>query len=154
MLAWSTFLSGRVPDEPGTETRSMHMKRAMITVVTMAILSSALILSGCAALVGGAAAGAGTYVWTQGSMEREYQASLDQTFDSTVQALQEMGMTIEEQDRDMTSGSIEARMGDTTYFINLDRQADERTSVSVRAGLLGDEQASRMVHRSIEENLE
>jgi uncharacterized protein HemX len=75
------------------------MKRAMITVLTMAILSSALILSGCAALVGGAAAGAGTYVWTQGSMEREYQASLDQTYDSTVQALQEMGMTIEEQDK-------------------------------------------------------
>jgi hypothetical protein len=54
----------------------------------------------------------------------------------------------------MTSGSIEARMADTTYFIDLDRQTDERTSVSVRAGLLGDEQSSRMVHQSIEENLE
>jgi hypothetical protein len=153
MIPWSTPLSEQVPDEPGTVTRSMEMKRAMITGLMMAVLSCALILSGCAALVGGAAAGAGTYAWTQGSLEREYQASLDETYESTLQAVENMGMTIEDQTKDIANASIEARTAETTYFINLDRQGEELTTVSVRAGLLGDEQASRMVHQNIMENL-
>jgi hypothetical protein len=141
-----------VPDDEN-RNKEHAMKRTMITGLTLAVLSFALILSGCAALVGGAAAGAGTYVWTQGSLEREYQASLDETYDSTLQALENMGMTIESQEKDVATASIEARTDQTTYFINLNRQDPERTTVSVRAGLLGDEQASRVVHQGIEENI-
>jgi uncharacterized protein YceK len=144
--------SGQVPDKP--ETNKEHaMKRIMISVLTMAVLSCALILSGCGALVGGAAGAAGTYAWTQASLEREYQAGLDQTYEATLQAIEEMGMTIEEREKDIASASIEARMADTSYFISLDRLGEEMTSVSVRVGLLGDEQASRIVHDNINQNL-
>lgn len=109
--------------------------------------------AGCAALVAGGAAGAGTYVWTEGNLQRDYQASLDQTYQAAMGAVQELGLQVQEREQSMSEASIEAVQNDTTYRINLDSKGENLTTVGVRVGIMGDRQASERVHSAIADRL-
>ncbi|WP_291328024.1 DUF3568 family protein [Desulfovibrio sp. UCD-KL4C] len=113
----------------------------------------ALSLSGCGAvLLGGAAAG-GTYAYVAGQAKRQYNANLSSTYTATLKACQVLGLKIESKTKKLSDASIQALDVDTTIYIELESSSSKITNVSVRYGLLGDEQASARILSAIHSNL-
>ncbi|SME88824.1 DUF3568 family protein [Desulfovibrio gilichinskyi] len=111
-----------------------------------------LSLSGCAAvLLGGAAAG-GTYVYVAGQAKRQYNSSLSSTYTATIKACKGLGLKIESNKKRLSDASIKARDVDTTVYISLESVSSKTTNVSVRYGMLGDEQASAKILSAINSN--
>jgi len=124
-------------------------------MVLLAALSAALCLFAVACapvVIGGAAVGA-TYVYAHGWMERDYDVSLDQAYNASLQALENLNMEILEKDKSLASAEIRALQNDQTYWIKIDSKAADLSSISVRVGLMGNEDASRVVQREIEQNI-
>ncbi|MBI9110609.1 DUF3568 family protein [Maridesulfovibrio ferrireducens] len=113
----------------------------------------ALSLSGCGAvLLGGAAAG-GTYAYVAGQAKRQYNANLSSTYQATLKACQGLGLKIESNEKRISDASIKAIDVDTTIYIDMKSISSRVTEVSVRYGMLGDEQASSRILSRIKSNL-
>lgn len=124
------------------------------TGLLLSLLAGALFcMSGCAALVAGGAAAGGTYAYMSGWLERTYQAPLDEAYQASLGAAQELGMEVVEREQELGKASIQAERNDTTYWIELNSTDGDMTEIRVRAGLLGDEEASQRVHEAIQANL-
>jgi hypothetical protein len=108
--------------------------------------------SACAAVVvGGAAAGAYTYV--SGWMEKEYDVGLKKAYKATIEAVSEHDLEIIDKGRDITYAFVNARGANREIRIKLKRISARLTKISVRVGLMGDKKASEIIHRSIEDFL-
>ncbi len=110
-------------------------------------------LSGCAAIVAGGAGAGATYAYLQGWLERDYEVTLDQAHKASIAAVQNLGMVVEEDVREVGSAKIKASKGDQTNWIHLTSKGRKLTTISVRTGLLGDEAASKAIHGEIERRL-
>ncbi len=124
-----------------------------------AVLSAALIaalclfVASCAPVViGGAAVGA-TYPYTNGWLERDYDISLDQAYNASLQAAQNLNMEIIQKNKGLASAEIRAKQNDETYWIKIESKGEQLTTISVRSGLMGDKDASRVVQREIEQHI-
>jgi len=53
----------------------------------------------------------------------------------------------------MASASIKAKKGDEDYWIKMKEKAKKRTTISVRAGVLGDKEASQKIHEEIDKQI-
>ncbi|MEW5746743.1 MAG: DUF3568 family protein [Nitrospirota bacterium] len=128
------------------------MKTAGTIVAALAVVI--LALQGCAGLVAGGAAGAAAATYVQGNYETAYSAPLDRTWGATLNTLRAMNMTVTETEKSLSEASVEARMQDgTDVNVTLTRSSPTVTAASIRVGLIGDEEASRMISRRIEERL-
>jgi hypothetical protein len=112
-----------------------------------------LSFSGCAAIVAGGAGAGATYAYLQGWLERDYEVTLDQAHKASIAAVQNLGMAVVEDFREVGSVKIKAEKGDRTNWINLSSKGQKLTTISVRSGMLGDEAASKTIHREIERRL-
>lgn len=112
-----------------------------------------LSFSGCAAIVAGGAGAGATYAYLQGWLERDYEVTLDQAHKASITAVQSLGMSVVEDVRDVGSSKIKATKGDQTNWISLSSKGKKLTTISVRSGMLGDEAASKTIHREIERRL-
>ncbi|MFQ5990510.1 MAG: DUF3568 family protein [Candidatus Methylomirabilales bacterium] len=111
------------------------------------------LLTGCAVALVGAGAG-GTYAYMRGELEREYDASLDQTWAATLQALTALKVQVVDTKKDELGGEIEARRADETKVqVALDSKASNRTLVKIRIGIFGDRDVSERIGREIEKRL-
>jgi len=114
-------------------------------------------LSSCAPLwffAAGTAAGIGGYKYYQGALHVIYQAPYMKTWNATLKALEEMGITVESKKHDPTTGEIVARRADkTTVTISLKYRSPEETEVIIRVGLLGDRNASEVIKEKIRDKL-
>jgi uncharacterized protein YceK len=121
---------------------------------TIALLLMAMAsLSGCAAVVvGGAAAGA-TYSYVSGWMHREYPVSLGKAYNAAVKAVNQHDLEISEKGKDITTAYIRAKGAKREIWINLKRISRHVTKISIRVGVLGDKEAARIIHKSIEDLL-
>ena len=112
-------------------------------------------LSGCSrkwALIGATAAavGAGTYAYVKGDLSRNYDASMDRTWQAAVQAVEELKLTTESKEHDAFNGVIKGKMADGKSFkINLKRLGENSTEVGVRIGTFGDRVRSEAIHDKI-----
>jgi hypothetical protein len=125
----------------------MTKKYTLLLLLCFGLLLTAY---GCAALVAGGAAAGGTYAYTEGWVGRDYQVGLDRAYDMSLQAAQKLDMSVVERDKDVASARIKARKSDTDYWIKLDEKGEGLTNVSVRAGIIGDKEASQKIHHEIE----
>jgi hypothetical protein len=112
-----------------------------------------LSFSGCTAIVAGGAGAGATYAYLQGWLERDYEVTLDQAHKASIAAVQSLGMAVVEDFREVGSVKIKAEKGDRTSWINLSSKGQKLTTISVRSGMLGDEAASKTIHREIERRL-
>jgi len=112
-----------------------------------------LLFSGCAAIVAGGAGAGATYAYLQGWLERDYEVTFDQAHKASIAAVQSLGMTVVEDVREVGSAKINATKGNQTTWINLSSKGQKLTNISVRSGMLGDEAASKTIHREIERRL-
>ena len=132
------------------------MMRSLAGILLLLLLTS-LALQGCAVVVvGGAAVGAGaaTVAWVRGELQSTYPAPMDGTWDATLGALKELGIRVYSSKKDATAGFIEASKVDATKVkINLEPAGPGTTTVKIRMGTFGDEEASMAIHREISRKL-
>ena len=111
-----------------------------------------LCIAGCAPVVfmAGAAAGVGGYKYYEGALTVVYQAPYNKTWDASIKALTDMGFSIKDKKQDLTKGKIEAvRADNKPVTVSLKYTSSEETEVTIRVGLLGDENASHVIKDKI-----
>jgi hypothetical protein len=129
--------------------------KAMAGMV-LVLISMGLMLQGCLLLAVGAGAGAGaaTVAYVKGELKTTYAASLNRTWDATLSALKDLRINVYSSKKDVTEGDIEATKADGTKVkINLAPAGPDTTSVSIRVGIFGDEEVSRVINRQIASKL-
>ncbi|EMG36286.1 Protein of unknown function (DUF3568) [Desulfocurvibacter africanus PCS] len=111
---------------------------------------------GCAAvavLLGLAAVSAGTYVYVEGKLQRDYSVPLDKAYEASLEAVQELRLELTEKSKDISEAQIRAKDNETSIWIGLESLDANKTLISVRVGYTGDEQASRRIHEAIARRL-
>jgi hypothetical protein len=110
------------------------LKRLYLVIVIMHLWLS----TGCIALVVGAGAGAGTFAYVDGQLNRTYQANYETTYAVCKGILQDMKQPILEEKTDGTQTTIKSQRVDETPMTVKVRIIDpEWTEVSVRTGHIG-----------------
>src|SRR3989339_1413981 len=129
------------------------MKKIILTLI---ILSCNVLFVGCTIgwILGGAAAGIGTYSYLNGELEVKYPVGFDKAWQGAVTAMEQLQFTKESSNRDGLAGKLEARRGDgTPITISFELISDKVTSIRVRVGMFGDQEISARIHERIKENL-
>lgn len=126
--------------------------KSLITLLATAV--AAFYLSGCAAVIIGGVAGAGTYAYIRGEMKGNENASLDRTWSATLAAMKDMEFTVSTQQKDSLQARLIARTAlDKKIEINLTKISDNLTEISIRVGTFGDQTLSHTIVQSIEKRL-
>jgi hypothetical protein len=115
-----------------------------------------LLSTGCIALVVGAGAGAGTFAYVDGQLNRTYQANYQTTYEVCKGILQDMKQPILEEKSDGTQTTIKSKRVDETPMTVKVRIIDpDWTEVSVRTGYIGlwKKQISEQFHEFIAERI-
>ena len=109
-------------------------------------------LTGCApvAFLAGAAAGISGYKYYNGTLTVKYQATYKDTWDASLKAMEEMGFSIKNRKRELTSGTIEAKLADNKpVTVSVKYLSSQETEVTIRVGLFGDKNASNVIKDKI-----
>jgi len=133
------------------------MTKTVLYILGAVVLGLSLMVQGCVPLLAagaGAAAAAGTVAYVEGDLETTYAASLDRTWNATMAALRDSQLRITDQQKDVAHATIKARREDNTpVTVALDQAGPSTTSVKIRVGTFGDEEASRTLNRRIASRL-
>jgi len=117
--------------------------------IALFLLSLVLMLPGCVAVIG-AGAGAATVAYIEGELQTTYAAPFNRTWDATLSALNDLEIKVYNTQKDATGGVIEATKADGTKVkLNLKPTGTDTTSVKIRIGIFGNEEASRIISRQI-----
>jgi len=122
------------------------------TAVAMTLLAVMIAMTGCAALIVGAGAGAGVYTWVKGELIRSYAKDFDQTEKAVVKSLEYLKITIEEKNQTGSETTLKARQSDglpVTVTVRTVRY--DMTEVAVRCGYVGywDRKNAELIHATI-----
>lgn len=102
------------------------------------ILFACLTTAGCVAVLVGAGAGVGTYVYTNGNLKRTYQAKYEKTLQACLEILRDLDLAVEEKTSDGVKTTIQTvRKDGTPMTIQVSIAGVEWTEVSVRTGFVG-----------------
>jgi hypothetical protein len=83
-----------------------------------------------------------------------YPVTLDEAWQATLQALQELNLRVLSKTLDGLGGEIEAMRADqTTIHVELRPVSDKSARVSVRVGTFGDYEQSKSIHETIRTRL-
>jgi hypothetical protein len=107
-------------------------------------------------IAGAAAAGAaaGTYFFVKGNLKRSYEAPVENVWEATLQAVEELELATESKNHDAFGGEIKGKMADGESFkIELKRLGENSAEVGVRIGVFGDRTKSEAIHDKILSNL-
>lgn len=126
-----------------------------ITRSAAAMLLAAMLLcsAGCGAIIVGGAAAAGTYVYLDGQAKNTYSASLQRSYDASLAACRELSIPVTSESRGGSSATIKGKLSGDTVVIAMELVGDDRTEITVRVGLFGNESASRRIHATISRHL-
>ena len=125
----------------------------MVRPIVSAILMAALLLTaGCAAVIVGAGAGTGVYTWVKGELIRSYAKDLEHTQSATVQSLEYLKITIDEQTRKGSQTTIKAQQSDgSPVTVKIRTIRYDMTEVAIRCGYVGywDRKNAELIHATI-----
>jgi hypothetical protein len=120
------------------------------------LVIGAFLISGCAAaLVGGAAlgAGSGTYFFINGEMKTDYYNSFDTVWNACQKTVADMRGLDVQPEKEIGKGKISAMIDDEKVQISVTYKAKNVTTVSIRVGLIGNKLSSQLIHDKIGDNL-
>ena len=110
-------------------------------------------VSGCLVAAVGVGA-AGTVAYVKGDLEAVEAAKLDNVYKATEKALDALELKVIEKRKDELSGKFIVRDAqDKKITIGLTATAEGTTKLSIRVGLFGSEEKSRLIYEKIKENL-
>jgi len=120
------------------------------------LVVGAWLLSGCtAAVVGGAAlgAGSGTYFYINGDLKTDYYQPFDAVWKSCEKTVAAMRGLDVQPDKEIGRGKITTVIEEEKVQISVTYKAKDVTTVSVRVGLIGNKLSSQLIHDKIADNL-
>lgn len=118
------------------------------------ILGLLVLLAGCTTVHPREPVGSGTYSYTSRRLSWIYPVTLDEAWQATLQALQELNLRVLSKTLDGLGGEIEAMRADqTTIHVELRPVSDKSARVSVRVGTFGDYEQSKSIHETIRTRL-
>jgi hypothetical protein len=120
------------------------------------LVMGALLLAGCtAALIGGAAvgAGSGTYFFINGEMKTDYYHSFDAVWSACEKTIADMRGLDVQPAKEIGNGKISTLIDDEKVQIAITYKAKNVTTVSIRVGLIGNKLSSQLIHDKIGDNL-
>jgi len=121
------------------------------------VLLGLLFTAGCVETVlisAGAAGAIGTYKWIEGTMEKDYPRPMQETWNATLAAAKDLNLRISSQQYGALESRIEAvQPPDTNVKVQLIARPNQITTVKVRFGLMGNQDASAYFHRRIMHHL-
>ena len=127
------------------------MKRSMGVLFLLLYVVST---SGCFALIVGAAAGAGGVIWVKGSLQQEFNTSIERVHAAGVKALKKLELPVIIDRKDKLTAKLESKFADgTNVWIDMDALTAKSTKVNVRVGAMGDQVRSREIMEMIEKYL-
>ena len=117
------------------------------------LLLALLLTAGCVEtmlLSAGMTAGIGSYKWMEGTMEKDYPRPIQDTWNAALAACRDLQLKITAQEYNPLDSHIEAiQPPDTNVKIQLIARPNQITTVKVRFGLTGNQDASAYFHRRI-----
>ena len=131
----------------------MRLSKQFILIVSLVF--SVVSLSGCVALVvGAAAAGAGGYAWIKGALIKEYDVSAEKLYEATKSGLNSLAMNVTDDRADRVSAVLAADFADGKKVkINIEALTEARAQIRIRVDVFGDKSKSELVLQAIEKNL-
>ncbi len=117
------------------------------------LLAALLLTASCVetVLIGlGGVAAIGSYKWVEGTMEKDYPRPMQEVWNATLEACKDLQLNITGQEYNPMESHIEAvAPPDTNVKIQLIARPNQITTVKVRFGLMGNEDASAYFHRRL-----
>jgi len=129
------------------------MNRKLL-LVTATLVGISVLVSGCVALVVGAAGGAGAYIWGQGKLSFTTLHSVRECHAAARSGLKDLEIVITESEVD----SLIARVKGMTAVsepvtVDIEPLTADTTNIDVRVGFWGNETQSRIVADAIRRHL-
>ncbi len=111
------------------------------------------LLSGCVALAAAGAAGAGV-AYLKGELNGTLEASPQEVVDAAQATIEEMGFSVISARASEVDGRVEGRTAnDRDITIEVDRQNEGTSDISIRVGTFGDEELSREIYNRIQQRV-
>lgn len=114
------------------------------------------LIAGCAAaVVGGAAlgAGSGTYFYINGELKTDYYHSFDKVWVACEKTVADMRGHNVEPKKEIGLGTISAIIDNEKVQFSISYKAKNVTMVGIRVGLIGNKLSSQLIHDKVGENL-
>ena len=106
--------------------------------------------SGCVALAVGAAGGVAGAVYVMGKLKDEVNHDVPAVHAATVAAMKDLDLKLSEDKADQVSAHLESEFADGKHvWIDLESIPENRTNLTIRVGLTGDEMRARKIHEAI-----
>ena len=103
-------------------------------------------LAGCAALLVGGAAGAGSVVYVKGQLKEDMSASVPAVHNASISALKDLNLPIIEDNHDNLSAKIKSKSADgQDVWIEIESVTAESSKITIRVGVMGDKNKSRQI---------
>jgi uncharacterized protein YceK len=131
------------------------MKYFKMLSILLSFVLLAMQLAGCAAVVVGGAAGAGTVVYVKGQLNEDMNAPVSNVYDASLAALKELDLPIIEDNHDTLSAKIKSKFADgDDVWIQIESLSAESSKITIRVGIMGDEYKSRKIINAIHSHLQ
>lgn len=122
------------------------------TLLLLILLSN---VYGCAAVVIGGAAGAGTVVWLKGSLEQQINKPLGQVHTAALAAMKDLELPVHENQKDALNAKIRSQFVDgDKVWIDIESLTGSSSKIKIRVGVMGDEKKSLRILDIINRRLE
>jgi predicted acyltransferase (DUF342 family) len=129
------------------------MNKTKLSMAALLMASLLTLTSGCIVLVG-AAAGVAGYAYVDGEIKATEAASLTQTWDASIAAMNDLEFTVTDKSKDALSGTVTAKTAkNKTVKIKLKYISNTSTELRIRVDTFGDESLSRIVLNKINSHL-
>lgn len=130
------------------------MKQPSIIIMLLCCVVAFAQIGCVAAVIGGAAAGAGTVIYVKGQIEDTVDASTTSVYAATMTALKELQMPVIGDEHDGLSVELKSQFADgKTAWIKVTSISPVSSKITIRVGTFGDEYKSRSLLTQIEKNL-
>ncbi len=118
------------------------------------LLGAILTTSGCVPLLIGAAAGAGGVAWAKGSLEQNFDKTVDQLHGASLHGLKDIKCTVRLDQIRKHLAKIDFEFDDGQKgTINIKALTERSAKLNIRVGVLGDETKSQIVLNAILKHL-
>jgi len=131
-------------------------EEAMIKKLALFVISAIVLvqLTGCVALLAGAAGGAGTAVWLSGKLSQEVNVPYDRTVVAVKSALESLKLKVAKETAKADITQVISNYTDgRTVWIDIHRVSDAASKIEVRVGAAGDKQAAHKILDTIKKYL-